>query len=157
MIIGCNLDRVIAEPSRFPGGLKSFSQEMRNRFFQGLHLVSDVKRVLDRLVERHEVMIVTERSYEDEPITSTWLAENKISWSTLGSGSSSDRYDFFIEDSIQRARVLAKSGVEVLWMCPKWRGMYGEDLRIHRMKDWKEIERFFEDRGVLPSSAKGGE
>ncbi|MCC5910439.1 MAG: hypothetical protein JJT76_08390 [Clostridiaceae bacterium] len=111
----------------------------------------DVKEVLDKLYERHEIHFVTAREGKMKDVTKRWLFQHGIPIDTLSLLGTHDKVskaqeldcDIFIEDRYENAIQLASYGFQVLLIdCYYNQGPL--EKGITRVNNWQEIKAFIE-------------
>ena len=96
------------------------------------------------------IQIITARGEHDAEATTEWLDKNfnGVPYSFVGTKQKSEAcsalgIDYFVEDRAKYARQISSVGTTVLLLDYLWNKHLPESDSIIRMKNWKEIDKYF--------------
>lgn len=113
--------------------------------FLDVEVIEGAGETIERLKERHRIIIVTSRPEKVAAITRQWLAKNYIAYDELHFVSNTKvngiPYDLFLEDQDNFATELADEGTFVLLFDAPWNRDV-EHENIERVYSWQDVRRF---------------
>ena len=122
----------------------------RSRFNSGgifldLEVIEGARETLERLAERHRLVLVTSRPERVRPHTEKWLDKNKIRYDELHFSTKTKvngiPYELFLEDQDNFAYELAEDGTFVLLFDAPW-NRHVEHENISRVFSWSDVRKF---------------
>ncbi len=115
------------------------------QIFLDVEPIEGAREILDRLMNRHKVVLVTSRPPRIEKYTREWLSMNNIPFHELHFTPESKlngiAYDLFIEDQDNFAREIADSGTYVLLYDTPWNRHFMHE-NCERVHSWEDIRKF---------------
>jgi len=113
--------------------------------FLNLEVAEGARETMERLAEKHEVVLVTSRPAGVEAHTRTWLKRNEIPFHRLvfadGTKVNDIPYELFLEDQGNFACELAESGTFVLLFDAPWNRDVSHD-NMDRVYSWDDVQKF---------------
>jgi uncharacterized HAD superfamily protein len=102
-------------------------------------------------ISKHEVWLVTSRPTYSRSVTLSWLKEHKIHYDNIIFNRRGDKlsvgpkFNIFVEDFIEEARVIAKAGIFTLLFDQPWNNASVLPKNCRRVYDWNDILLIIKD------------
>jgi uncharacterized HAD superfamily protein len=96
-------------------------------------------------VSEHEIWLVTGRPASMQPLTLSWLNQKKVKYDCIvfdklsNKISTGPRFDIFIEDFLEEARIMAEAGTFTLLLDQPWNQAPSLPQNCQRVHDWNTI------------------
>jgi uncharacterized HAD superfamily protein len=96
-------------------------------------------------IDHHEIRIVTARPASTRDLTEEWLGNKKIRYDNIvfiekhNKISAGAKFDVFVEDYLEEARLFASAGVLTLLFNQPWNQAPELPDRCRRVYDWKQV------------------
>ncbi|MFH1856524.1 MAG: hypothetical protein ABH836_04770 [Candidatus Omnitrophota bacterium] len=143
--------------------------EAEERIFYGLfveeelwaniNLIKGARNTLNKLNEKHSLIIITGRPVEVKEVTIKWLREKEIPFDKLYFMQGRQKHEValqnghelthFMEDHPDYAFGMAEIGVNVFLMDYPWNQKIKNHPLITRVKDWRQINKMLEANKLL--------